>query len=81
MKLKIATPKGEKIMEPDGSFIIGSTIHEKIFEYPVKFSGDGSFSVSFPKKELNGWYINNLPMLGFKTPWGRIKCRFLPRQN
>ncbi|MDO4833827.1 MAG: hypothetical protein Q4A40_02185, partial [Bacillota bacterium] len=29
MKLKIATPKGEKIMEPDGSFIIGSTIHEK----------------------------------------------------
>ncbi|MDO4177469.1 MAG: hypothetical protein Q4D99_08385, partial [Bacillota bacterium] len=77
MKLKINGLKSEEKIEPDGTFLIGSTLHERTFEYPMKMSGDGSISVQFPKEDINGWYTNNLPMIGFKVPWGKLRVPIL----
>lgn len=83
MNLRITIPERNgqnNTIRPDSMFLIGSTLHGKVFEYPMEMaqtkSGYG-ITVTFPKKDISGWYTNNLPMLSFETTWGRIKVPIL----
>ncbi|MDD4199955.1 MAG: CDP-glycerol glycerophosphotransferase family protein [Eubacteriales bacterium] len=75
MNFRLNIITDEQDAELENLLVIGSTTHEKIFEYPAEKScinrkeKDGMSMIScvmkadIPCVDIEGWYINNLPMI------------------